>query len=243
MGRVDAAASVAGAATAVEVSEEVVDDEESPTVDELPELDESVGGGVGVVGAAELESPDWDRLIAWNWTPELARHALELDQEARLLAVGRDGLPEHHQAAIVDPERAARLLPGGHLLLRVAQRRLKLGHLVSEASMPHPASGSRSRARSQRATPRTRGTRGRPARCASRCAPVVRDHRARRGATAGASAARARRLRLRLRRGLVCTRGRRRGRDRRFRGSRGRRGGRLRAVERRDDLEGRDEVA
>ena len=52
MGRVDAAASVAGAATAVEVSEEVVDDEGSPTVDELPELDESVGGGVGVVGAA-----------------------------------------------------------------------------------------------------------------------------------------------------------------------------------------------
>src|SRR6476661_5464335 len=59
-------------AAAVEVSEEVVDDEESPAVDELPELDESVGGGVGVVGAAELESPDWDKLIAWNWTPELA---------------------------------------------------------------------------------------------------------------------------------------------------------------------------
>src|SRR3954469_2886580 len=70
MGRVDAAASVAGAATAVEVSDEAVEDDESALVAELSELDGSDGGG-GVAGSAALESPDCERSMAWNCTPEL----------------------------------------------------------------------------------------------------------------------------------------------------------------------------
>src|SRR5919204_4736683 len=69
-GSVAAAASVAGADATVVVPDEVVEDEESVLVDEVPELDESVGGGV--VGGVEAASPDWARSIAWNCTPERA---------------------------------------------------------------------------------------------------------------------------------------------------------------------------
>src|SRR3954462_11800495 len=68
MGSVDAAASVAGAGDVDEVSDEVVEEDESVVADEL-ELDESDGGG-GVVGGGELELSDCDRSMDWNCTPE-----------------------------------------------------------------------------------------------------------------------------------------------------------------------------
>src|SRR3954452_17039738 len=71
MGRVDAAASVAGAATAVVEPDEALEDEESAAVAELPELDGSDGSGAGVAGSAALGSPDCERSMAWICTPEL----------------------------------------------------------------------------------------------------------------------------------------------------------------------------
>ncbi len=108
MGSVAAAASVAAAveeeATAVPVSSTDSAEGVAGGVGDSEELD--VGAGAEALCALERET-DRSELDA-----RAVGEPLKLDQQARLVAVRRHRLAEHHQAAVVGPEVLARLLAG-----------------------------------------------------------------------------------------------------------------------------------
>ena len=96
-------------ASVVEVAVEVV--EVSPVAVEL--VDVALVGLVVVAGAGAAvvaEPAASARSIDWNPTSGAVGELLQLDQEARLVAVRRHRLAEHHQLPVVDRERLLRLL-------------------------------------------------------------------------------------------------------------------------------------
>ena len=130
MGSVAAAASVGAA---VEVEAAVVASSAAPA--------EGVTGGVGDSDESELEGAVGVealcalavRSIDSEPDARAVGEPLELDQEARLVAVRRHRLAEHHQAAVVDREVLAGLLAGGGGLLRLLQRRLEPVYVLLQA--------------------------------------------------------------------------------------------------------------
>ena len=95
------------------------------------------GGGRGVDALCALDG-EIDRL---ELDARAVGEPLELDQEARLVAVRRHRLAEHHQPAVVGREDFARLLAGGGGLLRLRELTTGAGRCPPSGSRPGRASG------------------------------------------------------------------------------------------------------
>ena len=148
--------------------------------------DEGVAGGAPWVGAAVAESRV-GQVEALERDPGAVGEALELDQKARLIAVGGHRLAEHHELVVVGRRTTARLRAGG-------SRLLGLGDLAAGAGrrrrfrpfglLALRARGRRSRSRSARRATATASD-GR-ARCASWRGPRPRHQRVDRLSALGA---------------------------------------------------------